>query len=1047
MANEILEFNNLSEEERKVALKILEQYGDTGNSTLFDNMAYSDFEEIPVDIVTFLHDRKYLGNGLYDPEGRFTLFPYWEEKLKDIFPDNLTTKYNTMILTGAIGLGKAQPMDSLVLTQDGYKKMRDLTLVDKVYGNDGKLHNILGIFPQGTKKICRVEFNDGTSTLCCDEHLWTVYNTKSHKWTTIETKQLMDGSRNIKHALGHRYKIPVTEPINFDKKELAIDPYILGVLIGDGSLRNASIKFTSADDEIVENVKRRLPCDLVVRANDKKYGFSICKKINTAKYSPEHHASIPTKNPYYESICNYGLDVISPQKHIPSDYLHSSIEDRIDLLQGLMDTDGYISKDGTIVEFSTTSEQLRDDVIYLVQSLGGICRIRVKHPFYYNKKTREKVHCRVCYNIGIKLPKAICPFKLSRKKERINEKALSPSRYISNIEYVGEDECQCIYVNSKDHLYLTNDFIVTHNTLVAVICLLYLLYRLLCLKDPYLYYGMQPIDKISISLMNITIENAKGVALDKMNQLILSSSWFMDHGKMTGTSNLMFVPDKHIELIVASSNNQVIGRAIFGNFSDEVNWGLTTDTEKLKKKYKQLVSQIDARMKSRYMRQRGDNTYLPTLNIIASSKNSEQSFLEDYIETKKKTENSKTLIVDEPQWVVDSRKDSKEKFYVAMGNKFLANELLPKKCSKALLDEYTARGYTLLAVPIGYWDNFAENIDGALMDIAGKATAATLKYISGVRWNEVKTTSYKNPFTKEIITVGNAKDDLTQYSDFFDLGRVSNDLKAKPMYIHLDMSKSGDKTGIAGVYVIGKKPKIDGEDSSRELFYRVAFHVSIAAPKGYEISFDKHRIFLRWLRENGFNIVGVSSDTYQSAPVLQQLSAEGFNTSIISVDRLDSETKQCLPYAYFKSTLYDRRLEVYSECDFLTEEVLGLERQSDGHINHPDGGTKGSKDAIDSVVGSLYNASKNAEEFAYDYGESIELSLGVSESKGNLTVEQINEEFEKALAETNDPMERFRTDINKNNNKNNTNSKPANFGFGVAQNVQPMFGGDGIFVW
>ena len=98
---------------------------------------------------------------------------------------------------------------------------------------------------------------------------------------------------------------------------------------------------------------------------------------------------------------------------------------------------------------------------------------------------------------------------------------------------------------------------------IAVICLLYLLYRLLCLKDPYLYYGLQPIDKISISLMNITIENAKGVALDKMNQMILSSEWFMNHGTMAGSSNLNFIPDKHIELITASSNNQVIGRAIY----------------------------------------------------------------------------------------------------------------------------------------------------------------------------------------------------------------------------------------------------------------------------------------------------------------------------------------------------------------------------------------------------------------------------------------------------------------------------------------------------
>lgn len=113
---------------------------------------------------------------------------------------------------------------------------------------------------------------------------------------------------------------------------------------------------------------------------------------------------------------------------------------------------------------------------------------------------------------------------------------------------------------------------------IAVICLLYLLYRLLCLKDPYLYYGMQPIDKISISLMNITIENAKGVALDKMNQMILSSEWFMSHGHMSGITNLEYIPDKHIELIVGSSNNQVIGRAIFGNFCLSGDTIIDTDT-------------------------------------------------------------------------------------------------------------------------------------------------------------------------------------------------------------------------------------------------------------------------------------------------------------------------------------------------------------------------------------------------------------------------------------------------------------------------------------
>ena len=121
-------------------------------------------------------------------------------------------------------------------------------------------------------------------------------------------------------------------------------------------------------------------------------------------------------------------------------------------------------------------------------------------------------------------------------------------------------------------------------SMVAVICVLYMLYRLLCLKDPYGYYGMQPIDKLSISFMNITIENAKGVALDKMNQLILASPWFMSHGQMAGTANLVFRPEKHIEFIAASSNNQIIGRAIFYNFSDEVNFSLVNNPERQKKK-------------------------------------------------------------------------------------------------------------------------------------------------------------------------------------------------------------------------------------------------------------------------------------------------------------------------------------------------------------------------------------------------------------------------------------------------------------------------------
>ena len=420
-----------------------------------------------------------------------------------------------------------------------------------------------------------------------------------------------------------------------------------------------------------------------------------------------------------------------------------------------------------------------------------------------------------------------------------------------------------IFPNNVDTAY--NTLILTGaigigKSFFADLCLLYQLHRLLCLKDPYIYYGLQPIDKITISLINITLEAAKGVAWDKLQQLIQTSEWFLAHGTLKGKTNIEYIPDKRIELIVGSKNNHIIGRAVHSSFEDEVNFsGITTDIEKIKARALKLITQVDARMQSRFMH--GDKP-MPTLNIIASSKDSEQSFLETYIDTKRKNESKTTLIIDEPQWVIRTDKDSKEKFYVAIGNKFLASELLPRNATESLLEEYRRKGYTLLAVPIGYYENFRDNIDIALTDIAGISTVNALKYISGVRWNDTKDKTIKNPFKQEIIEVGNAKDDIIQYQDFFDINEIPRNLKSKPLFIHLDMSLSGDKTGIGGIWIVGKKPTVEGESNSKELFYQIAFHVAVKAPKGYQVSFAKNREFIYWLKEQGFNIKGLSSDTF-----------------------------------------------------------------------------------------------------------------------------------------------------------------------------------------
>jgi hypothetical protein len=592
---------------------------------------------------------------------------------------------------------------------------------------------------------------------------------------------------------------------------------------------------------------------------------------------------------------------------------------------------------------------------------------------------------------------------------------ISEDRYLgrglySVDEFTGERKCTVFpYWIEKLKDIFPDNITTKYNTIVltgsiglgksfiAVICQLYLLYRMMCLKDPYTYYGLQPIDKITFSMLNVTLEAAQGVGWDKMQQLLQSSDWFMERGNMNASrTNPQWMPPKGIELIFGSSNRHVVGRALFSNFSDEVNFGVGNNVEKQKAKLKKMISQIDARMISRF----GKGTYLPTMNIIASSKDSEQAFMESYIEMKRQNESKTTLIVDEPQWIVRNDKGSPDdpgSFYVAVGNKFLAHELLPVNATEQEIEAYREKGYFMLKVPPIYREAFEDNIDLALTDNAGISTSSSTKYISGVRLNQIKTDTYKNPFTKDIIEVGNSPDDIMQYANFFDLSRVNPRDLSRPLFIHLDMSLSGDKTGIAGVWITGKRPPTVNGEPSKELEFKVAFSVSIKAPKGFQVSFEKNRNFIRWLRDHGFAIKGISSDTYQSAQIQQQLKGDGFKTKILSVDRVDGTTKQCLPYAFFKSAIYERHLQLYKDCELLTNEIVSLERLSDGHIDHPQ---NFSKDQSDAVCGALFLASEFAEEYSFDYGENLNTSLDVNDISESdaYRKHQMIAEFEEELS-------------------------------------------------
>ena len=360
---------------------------------------------------------------------------------------------------------------------------------------------------------------------------------------------------------------------------------------------------------------------------------------------------------------------------------------------------------------------------------------------------------------------------------------------------------------------------------------------------------------------------------------------------------------------------------------------------------------------------------------------------------KLKSEKDNVYISDGSVWEVKPKGTySEETFRIGLGNKFLQSIVIPDEEPS---EPYIAKGYKIIEAPIDFKADFIDDIDRALCDFAGISSSSITKYINGASVNQIITDRIKNPFSREILEIGDGPEDDTQYYNFFDINKIDPQLRSKPLFIHLDMSYTGDMTGIAGVFIRGKKHSLGELDQAKDLFYSLAFSVNIKAPKGRHISFEKNRNFIYWLKEKGFNIKGITSDTFQSYDTGEALRAKGYPYSVLSVDRVDTN-RVCIPYQYLRSTIYEKRLEIY-EDKLLISELIDLERNMDtGKIDHPDGGLK---DIADATCGAIYNASKHAEEFAYDYGEQLEDVLRINGDSKEDDVKQLTIDLENELLE------------------------------------------------
>jgi len=401
------------------------------------------------------------------------------------------------------GLGKAQPIDANVLTPSGWTEIGKLAVGDCVIGSDGKPTKICGIFPQGRKDIYKVTMSDDSSAECCEDHLWTVRtgNTRrSGGWKVFSLKHIVAAGLLRCHRLtGRRWSIPMVEPVQFTEKHLPVDPYLLGVLLGGGSLPG-TIAVSNGDPKLFDLVRSRLPADCRFGTR-KKDGITI---------SVIGRAGV--RNSLQRGIIELGLMKKNwYTKFIPSIYLLASVSQRIELLRGLMDTDGYVSKDGKVTQFYSSNKTLVDDFVHLIQSLGGVAKVKSKMPTLRGK-SRAK-NGRLAYTVTISLPNSILPFYLPRKVSRwVPRTKYPPIRYIAKVELSREAECVCISVEAENDLYVTNHFIVTHNTLEALSAIGYIWLKepeyvpIIIAKKSALHQWGSEVQKFLVGMSTVTVE-------------------------------------------------------------------------------------------------------------------------------------------------------------------------------------------------------------------------------------------------------------------------------------------------------------------------------------------------------------------------------------------------------------------------------------------------------------------------------------------------------------------------------------------------------------
>lgn len=413
-------------------------------------------EEQQIEIAKCIMDPVYFGEKYFQiVHQKHGLIPM---DFYDYQKDAVRKFYNSgkLVMAASRQSGKQEfATNEIPLFAGGFSTMEDLRVGDEIIGADGKKTTVVFKTEPQYLKSYRITFDDKTTIDVGADHLWTVRNRfRGHRSETLSIEQILNSNWRRKNSRGYHefaYYIPNVKAVQYDSKSQAIDPYVLGIWLGDGAKSSSTFSCHVDDVKFYEEQGVHFSSDLSYERNSSKTVFTS-RIVGIEKYLRE-----------YDLVNN---------KHIPFNYLYGDVTSRIALLQGLVDTDGWVDDVGsTHIQLSRKNERLIDDVYQLLTSLG----LKVTRKHFENNNFKESApSTRLSFFVDIN---EFVPCRIARKVARLKQltqKRYVQSRTIQNIEEIVPQKAYCIQVDAVDSLYVTSrNYLVTHNTTAITVIILH----------------------------------------------------------------------------------------------------------------------------------------------------------------------------------------------------------------------------------------------------------------------------------------------------------------------------------------------------------------------------------------------------------------------------------------------------------------------------------------------------------------------------------------------------------------------------------------------